>query len=175
MKASFTCIGDQAKLPRTLSDDDGLWIGDSWCDRTYDLRQGCSNWNPLAKSPAMVWWNMKHAKADATFDIISPKKFTESPAIIVPPQWISLERSLANKWYVRRVQTILEFITANNSRDGKLACLWALVHEGKIETVRHHIERAWYTEIGFQWWCHVFVHSTTQSVEQILLDSLWIK
>jgi hypothetical protein len=176
MKATFSKISNQAKFPRSLDYDNDLWHGtNNWSDRVYELRKWCSNWNPLSRSPAMVWWNMKHTWVDATFDIVSPEQFLEHPAIIVPPQWISLERSLASKWYVQKIQAILEFITKSNSGDGKLACLWALVHQDKIQEVRIHIERAWYKEIGFQWWCHVFVHSTTKSVEQILLNSLWIK
>lgn len=176
MEANFSYIWDKAYLPTVLVEDNGQhWIGRvAWLAKVYNLWVDWAD-NPLKKAVAMHWWWMTAMWSSGTsFQFISPEQFTPNPVIIVPPQWITIERILIWKWYVRRVQEILEHIIKRNTTKNITPCLWALVHRDKIQEVRQHIERAWYTEIGFQGWCHVFVHKSTQSVEQILVNSLWM-
>jgi hypothetical protein len=178
MNASFISIGQRARLPWKLLDNehDELWTGrDGWYDRAYELRNWWINGTPLKDAPWMVWWDMNNTVADASFHILTPENFSENPAIIVPPQWISLNRNLEGRWHVKRVQAILEFIAENNSYWKQEACLGALIHERKIREIRSHIERAWYSELWMKWECYVFVHRSTLSVEQILANTLKMK
>jgi hypothetical protein len=171
--ATYANIGNRALLPYKIGIEWGVWW--NWdldeTEWTIAYLQGQEySWRPLRNSVAMIAWRMESIVW--RFNLISPEQFLEHPVFILPPEWITLDRWQEWRGRVREIQLIIEQIVQKNKLWPREPCISAIVHDRKIDSVKHHLEGAGYEEVQKFWENHLFVHVKTIHVAQQVKTAL---